>query len=109
VRHRNNLGFRTANPIVFGGTPVTLNFTNNSVALQNSSLTLLKPNLYAMSAGDANADGSVDSFDSIDWEFQNGLFNNPYTLNADYNLDGSVDAFDSILWEFSNGKFQELD
>jgi hypothetical protein len=64
--------------------------------------------MYAMLGGDANSDGSIDAFDTIDWELQNGLFDD-YTNNADYNLDGSVDAFDTIYWEINNGTFQDLD
>jgi hypothetical protein len=109
VRHRNHLGFRTANPIALSLTPTTLNFTNNSVSLYGATpLTALSPSLFAMNGGDANSDGSIDAFDTIKWELQNGLFDE-YTNNADYNLDGSVDAFDTILWELNNGKFQELD
>ena len=61
-----------------------------------------------MNGGDANSDGSIDAFDTISWEVQNGLFDD-YNNNADYNLDGSVDAFDTIIWELNNGKYQELD
>lgn len=109
VRHRNHLGFRTANTVALSNVPMVLNFTNNTIALNGSTpTTLVATNTYAMVSGDANKDGSIDAFDTIDWEAQNGLFDN-YLLNADYNLDGSVDAFDSILWELNNGKFEELD
>jgi hypothetical protein len=60
-----------------------------------------------MVASDANSDGSIDAFDTIDWEMENGLFDD-YENNADYNMDGSVDAFDTILWELNNGKFEEF-
>lgn len=61
----------------------------------------------AMVGGDADADGSVDAFDTIIWEQQNGLFDD-YGLTSDYDLDGSSDALDSIIWELNNGKFEEL-
>lgn len=109
VRHRNNLGFRTSALTSLSSNPTPLNFTNNAVSTFGStSLDNLSPNIYAMVSGDANSDGSVDAFDTVIWEMQNGLFDN-YINNADYNVDGSVDAFDSILWELHNGKFQELD
>jgi hypothetical protein len=109
VRHRNHLGFRTANPIALSLTPTTLNFTNNSVPLYGATpLTSITPSIFAMNGGDSNSDGSIDAFDTILWESQNGIFDE-YTNNADYNVDGSVDAFDTILWELNNGKFQELD
>ncbi len=109
LRHRNHLGFSTTNVVALSNLTPNLNFTNNSVATKGATpLTLLSPNLYAMISGDANADGSIDAFDTILWETQNGLFDD-YLNNADYNLDGSVDAFDTILWELNNGKFEELD
>jgi hypothetical protein len=110
IKHRNHLGMRTLQPIVFGASPVLLNLMNNSVPISGTLSTIaITPNITAMAGGDANSDGSIDSFDSIIWEAQNGNFSNPYTLNADYNLDGAVDAFDSVLWELQNGKFQEVE
>jgi hypothetical protein len=112
VRHRSHLGFRTSLQYTFTGDPNTtpvLNLSNNTVPLHGSTPNYsLTPTIYVMNGGDANSDGSVDAFDSIDWEAQNGLFDD-YTNNADYNLDGSVDALDSIIWELHNGKFQEID
>jgi YVTN family beta-propeller protein len=109
VRHRSHLGFRTLNTYALSGTPTTLNFTNNSVLLYGANpLIALSPTVSIMNSGDATPDGSIDAFDTIIWEQQNGLFD-VYSNNADYNLDGSVDAFDTILWELNNGKFQDLD
>jgi hypothetical protein len=108
IRHRSHLGFRTSNLIDV--TPSTsLNLSNNTVPLYGATPQFSKtPTMYAMLGGDANSDGSIDAFDTIDWELQNGLFDD-YTNNADYNLDGSVDAFDTIYWEINNGTFQDLD
>ncbi|MFZ4542423.1 MAG: choice-of-anchor V domain-containing protein [Saprospiraceae bacterium] len=109
VRHRNHLGFRTANTIALSSTTTALNLSNNSVALYGlSPMVAINGSLNKMNGGDANSDGSIDAFDSIEWENQNGLFMNAFSLNADYNLDGSVDALDSIIWEISNGLFEEL-
>lgn len=110
MRHRNHLGFRTTNTYSLTQTPTNLNFTNNSVSLMgaNPVLPISGSNVYTMVAGDSNYDGSVDAFDTILWDQQNGLFDD-YFNNADYNSDGSVDAFDSIFWEISNGFYQELD
>ncbi|MFZ4545390.1 MAG: T9SS C-terminal target domain-containing protein [Saprospiraceae bacterium] len=105
VRHRNHLGFRTANQYALSGAVTTLDFSNNTIPL--FGLTPLGLS-NTMIGGAANADGSIDALDSLFWETQNGLFDD-YTKNADYNIDGSVDALDSILWETNNGKFQELD
>jgi hypothetical protein len=109
VRHRNHTGFRTENTIALNSTSTSLNFTNNSVALYGAfPLNAISASVSVMNGGDANSDGSIDAFDTITWEFENGLFDD-YFLNSDYNMDGSVDAFDSIEWEFNNGKYQELD
>ncbi len=105
VRHRNHLGFRTANTYPLSSLVTSLDCSNNSVALFGATPVNTS---YAMNGGDSNFDGSIDAFDTILWENQNGLFDD-YTKNADYNMDGSVDAFDSIVWELNNGKFQELD
>lgn len=108
IKHRNHLGFRTSNSIALSSTPSILNFTNNAIPLYGTTpVVSISSQLNSMVGGDANSDQSIDAFDSIDWEVQNGLFDD-YTLNADYNLDGSVDAFDSIVWEFNNGKFEEI-
>lgn len=111
VRHRNHLGLRTTNTYTLSNTPTVLDFTNGSVALNGSFPTTTvgtTPSVQALNGGDSNYDGSVDAFDTITWEVQNGLFDD-YNNNSDYNMDGSVDAFDSITWELNNGKFQELD
>lgn len=108
VRHHHNLGFRTENKVSLSSTAVNLNFTNNSVPLFGSfPVEQIGTGVYAMNSGDANYDGSVDAFDTIIWEVENGLFDD-YNLNSDYNMDGSVDAFDSIIWELNNGKYQEF-
>lgn len=111
VRHRNHLGFRTENLIALSNTPTALDFTNGSVTLHGAYPVTLVGTVspkQVMNGGDSNSDGSVDAFDTIQWEIQNGLFDD-YSLNADYNMDGSVDAFDTIIWEVQNGKYQELD
>ena len=109
VRHRNHLGFRTLDPVLLTATATNLNFTNNSVALNGSDpMYAISSSISTMCGGDANSDGSVDAFDTIIWETQNGLFDD-YLYTADYNMDGSVDAFDSIIWGTNNGKFQELE
>jgi hypothetical protein len=109
IRHRNHLGFRTNVPIFISSNPVLLDFSTNSIPLfgatPNTSVT---PTIFTMIGGDSNSDGSIDAFDTIIWEQQNGLFDD-YTNNAEYNMDGSVDALDTIIWEIHNGKFQELD
>ncbi len=107
IRHRNNLGFCTENTLPISSTATPLNFTNNSISLFGATPTYpLTSTISIMVSGDANSDGSIDAFDTIDWEIQNGLFDD-YINNSDYNMDGSVDAFDTISWEINNGKFEE--
>ncbi len=108
IRHRNHIGFRTANKIAMTGRTAALNFTNGSVMLHGAYPTGPVNNVEALNGGDSNSDGSIDAFDTIIWEQQNGLFDD-YNNNSDYNMDGSVDAFDTIIWEINNGKYQELD
>jgi hypothetical protein len=109
IRHRNHLGFRTLNTVALSSTPVSLNFTNNSIVINGSNPTItVAPNTYAMVAADGNKDGSIDGLDSALWELQNGTFD-VYLNNTDYNHDGSVDALDSAIWEVQNGKYEELD
>ena len=109
VRHRNHIGFRTANTVAVSSSTPLLDFTNNSVLLNGAyPVTPVSPTVSAMNSGDSNSDGSIDSIDSIYWETQNGLFDD-YLLNAEYNMDGSVDSIDTIIWETNNGKYQELD
>lgn len=110
VRHRNHLSFGTATAIPISTNTPLIDFTTSPqnlfgyVAGQQVPLAQIASNVYAMIGGDANFDNSIDAFDSIVWETQNGLFDN-YINNADYNLDGSIDAFDSITWELHNGKY----
>jgi choice-of-anchor B domain-containing protein len=107
VRHRSHLGFRSSNILTINAAPSVLNFTNNTVPVYGATPLILTNGVYKMVSGDSNFDGSIDAFDTIKWEMQNGLFDD-YSNNADYNLDGSVDAFDTILWELNNGKFEDL-
>jgi hypothetical protein len=110
VRHRNHLGFGTANLITLNGGPNTLDFTGTTVPLYGITPNVLaqgSTTVYVMNGGDANTDGSLDAPDSGLWETQNGSFDD-YSLYADYNLDGSVDSVDSAIWELNNGKYEEL-
>lgn len=109
IRHRNHIGFRTDNLISLSPAATSLNFANNTTpAYGTFPHSQIGTNVYTMNGGDANYDGSIDAFDTITWEIENGLFDD-YNNNSDYNMDGSVDAFDSIIWELNNGMYQELD
>lgn len=103
IAHRNHLPVRTLNKISLGANILNLDFTNNSVA-SFGPMQSLPNSKKGMVGADANFDGSIDAFDTIEWEQENGLFDD-YSLSSDYNLDGSSDAFDSIIWEINNGVF----
>jgi hypothetical protein len=105
IRHRNHLGFRTANAIALSASVTGLDFTNNSLAIYGAIANGSQS--FIMIGGDADADGSIDSNDSAIWQTQNGLYDN-YFLNSDFNMDGSVDSTDSAIWELNNGKYEEL-
>jgi hypothetical protein len=111
VRHRNNLGFGTADLITLNAGPNVLNFTNITApvlyGIAPNVLAQGSTSVYVMNSGDANADGSLDGSDSAVWQIQNGSFDD-YSLYSDYNLDGSIDGIDSAIWELNNGKYEEL-
>lgn len=103
ISHRNHLSFRTLNKVTLGANTLNLDLTGNSTASYGPMQTL-SSSKKGMVGGDANFDGSIDAFDTIEWEQENGLFDD-YSLSSDYNMDGSSDAFDSIIWELGNGLF----
>lgn len=105
IRHRNHLGFRSLNKILLSNNPSVLNFTDYSIATYTPLN--IGNNARTMIGGDANFDGSIDAFDYILWNSQNGLYDD-YQLNSDFNFDGACDAFDYIIWELNNGKFEDL-
>jgi|GEM_PF-816563 len=112
VRHRNHLGFRTANAIALSAAAATLNFTNNSVALYGAGSPLKNiSGVYVMYAGEANRDGVVNAVDrNTYWRPQNGGVYNYLTATADFNLDGAVNAADrDNYWRLNNSRVQWLD
>ena len=103
ISHRNHLSFRTLNKVTLGVNTLNLDLTSNSTT-SYGPMRSLTSSKKGMVGGDANFDGSIDAFDTIKWEQQNGLFDD-YSISSDYNLDGSSDAFDTIIWELGNGLF----
>jgi alpha-amylase len=66
VRHRNHLGVRTADPIVFGEAASMSDFTlsqasayQNTLITSNSALTILTSNKFAIWSSNANVDFSI--------------------------------------------------
>ncbi|MFZ4543686.1 MAG: hypothetical protein ACOYOA_06525 [Saprospiraceae bacterium] len=107
LRHRNHIGIRSQQTFALSTSVVSIDFTGATAVFGSDPLSTLSNGQKALNAGDANRDGSIDAFDGILWELQNGLFDD-YSLNADYNMDGSIDALDSISWESNNGKYEEF-
>lgn len=111
IRHRNHFGFRTASSVALGTVSVTLNFTNNSVALYGTNALKNVNGVYVMYSADANRDGVVNAVDrNAHWRVQNGGAFNYQTSTADFNLDGTVNAIDrNAHWRINNSLVQQLD
>jgi hypothetical protein len=110
VKHRNHLGFRPLSTVTLSSTPLTLDFTNNSIALYGSrpALKQITTGVYGMYSGDANHDGVINSVDkNTSWRLQNGLIN---YLSSDFNLNGIVNATDkNSFWLANNSVIRQLD
>jgi hypothetical protein len=108
VRHRNHLGFRTAQTIPAVVTPISLNFTNNTVSTFGIEALKLKNGVYVMYAGEADGNGVVNAVDlNAIWLLQNG--NGGY-LRSDFDLNGIVNAVDrNAFWLINNSRIEQLD
>lgn len=110
VKHRNHLGFRPLSTVTLNATPITLNFTNNSITLYGTrpALKEIVTGVYGMYAGDANHNGVINSVDKNSvWRPQNGSIN---YFGADFNLNGAVNAIDkNEFWLKNNSIIQQLD
>jgi hypothetical protein len=110
VKHRNHLGFRPLSTVTLSSTPLTLDFTNNSITLYGSrpALKEIATGIYGMYSGDTNHDGVINSVDKNSvWRLQNGSIN---YLDSDFNLNGIVNALDkNSFWLTNNSKIQQLD
>jgi alpha-amylase len=107
IRHRNHLGIRTANPVVFGEAASAYDFTfSQASAYQNAAITsnaaqvALAGGKFGLWAGDVNVTGSITASDrSLAWNNRNLL---GYSI-FDANLNGVCDAADrSLVWNNRN-------
>lgn len=110
LKHRNHLGFRPLSSMPLSATPITLDFTNNSLTFYGSrpALKQLSTRIYGLYAGDANHNSLINSVDKNSfWRLQNGTKG---YLHADFDLNGLVNAVDkNAFWLINNSVLQQLD
>ncbi|MFM9027776.1 MAG: hypothetical protein ACKOQ6_07240, partial [Bacteroidota bacterium] len=103
VNHRNLLETWSATPIEFSTTTL-YDFTDGANKAYGDNQTEVEPGVWAIYSGELNADGFIDTFDSVIWETFNIGFSFGY-FPADLNGDGYVDTFDSPFLEQNNLNF----
>ncbi len=114
VRHRNHFGFRTVVPAPLSETVFAPDYRNNISGLYgfNPLRNVGTPGspVYAMYAGDANSDGTINASDrNLYWRPQAAQPYNYTTSTADFNLDGAVNTTDkSNLWRINNSLKEQL-
>lgn len=95
IKHRNHLGAITANLVQLPNA-APINFTNATTAQSaTTQLANVAPGVYALRAGDMNADGII-SYSDLNVYLSQLLGLNPYR-NADCNLNGTVTLSDFNL------------
>jgi len=110
VRHRNHFGVRTNVPLSTSST-MNVDFSNPATAVFGTDPMTPIGGVNTMIAGDANADGQVNSGDkNLFWRVQNGITFNYLSSGADFNMDGIVNTIDkNNIWRINNSKAQQLD
>lgn len=112
VRHRNHLAFRTLASVTLGTSTTTLDFTNGTTpTFGTDALKEVNTGVYAMYAGDANRDGTINSVDrNAQWRLQNGTTYNYQLSTADFDLNGALNAVDkNAYWRVNNSKVAQID
>jgi len=95
IKHRNHLGVITANAVQLPNA-TAVNFTNSTTAqAATTQMANVGPGVYALRAGDLNADGII-SYSDLNTYLTQLLGLNPYR-NADCNLSGTVSLSDFNL------------
>jgi Concanavalin A-like lectin/glucanases superfamily/PKD domain len=99
IKHRNHLKIKTSSTVALDASTKAIDFTNNT-QLITGVLKLVASGVYALYAGDVNADGQVNATDrSNTWNARNL---SGYNIN-DCSLNGTVDATDrSQTWNNRN-------
>ncbi|MEZ5199661.1 MAG: GEVED domain-containing protein [Bacteroidales bacterium] len=105
VYHRNHIGIMSASPLANAAGAYTLNFSSAAGQAHGgpSSQKEIAPGVWAMFAGDADGNGTVNMDDKLlEWQVQAGTKG---FMGEDYNLDGQVDNQDKDdCWLINNGK-----
>ena len=105
VWHRNHLGIISSTPIEQSDGLYSYDFTSSVNQAYGNDLALKEvfPGIWAMIAGDADADGIVDNNDKLNyWEENAGKKG---YLMSDFNIDGIVDNKDKNDYWFANHGF----
>lgn len=96
IYHRNHLPIMSANAISESSSVYTIDFTSASANTHQGTtgLASLSGGKFAMIAGDANGDGSVNATDITLWKVENGDAFSYSITSSDFNLDGEINAID---------------
>jgi hypothetical protein len=108
IRHRNHLDVMSSSPLQRTGDIYQIDFTTGpELSFGNSPLADLGNDLFGMYAGDANADGNIDTWDKINnWSSTAGTIGYE---PADMNLNGYVDNPDkNDLWYKNSGRMVQI-
>jgi hypothetical protein len=102
IYHRNHLAIMSANPLTKTGEVYTYDFTTANEKAYNSGQKDLGSGKSGMIAGDANADGGVNTTDKSLWNAHAGT--KGYLLE-DFDLDGEMNNRDkNDKWAPNNGE-----
>ena len=100
IKHRNTLETWSANPVTFGGSTVSYDFTTVATKAFGDNMFDLGSGVFGFYSGDINQDGNVDNLDYSEWELQSAdLEPSTYYRSGDLNGDGNVDNLDYSVWE----------
>lgn len=109
VHHRNHLSIMSANPLIEFDNKFTIDFSMGAEKVYGniSAYKEVEPGIWAMIAGDANADGMIDMLDKYsEWNSQAGKTG---YLESDFNLNGLVDNQDkNNFWDINNSKSSQV-
>ena len=95
VKHRNSVETWNSNPLSFGGTTVSYNFSSSAGQAFGNNLKLIAGK-YVVQVGDINQDGIIDANDFVAVDNDAANFLSGY-LNTDVNGDGFVDEADFTM------------
>lgn len=103
VEARNHLGVMSASQVSVIGGAIQYDFTadlDQAYSTGAPAMVEVEPGVFALIGGDANADGTINALDAMDWHDNN---NDTGYLNADLNFDNLVNNSDKNIWKTRNG------